>query len=503
MSLLKNAAFNLMGAAVPAVLAIVTVPFTVRMMGAEDYGLLMLITAIVGYFAVLDINVTAGSTRYVSHFHAAGDAHALNMTVSFGLLVYAGIGLAGMAGLLAFARPLVTHVFSVTEPNQVRAIAAVHVAAIGFATGQLQSYLQSLPGALLRYDVAARIEASFGVALPLATVALLAAGYGLIELIWLRVGMSVLQSALVLAAVRRLLPQLRWAAPDAATRRAMVSFSAYAFLSRLASLTYSQADRLIIGARLSVAALTYYAVPANMANRVMGLVFRLAQVMFPHASALAAQGRLDELEDDYYLASRYVFFLNGALAVMLAVLARPLLTVWMGADFAAQGTLILALIALTQWVDSLTNLPSLVNDGLGHPQVTGSFAITRAILGLALVAAGVHWAGLYGAALAHLAGSLLVGLAFLVYVHGRTVPFPLGTLIARAYARPAAALVAPTLAGLAIVRAGAPGWPAFLGGGVVMSTALAVSAYAFVLTPAHRQALAATVRRAIGPGTSA
>jgi Na+-driven multidrug efflux pump len=90
-------------------------------------------------------------------------------------------------------------------------------------------------------------------------------------------------------------------------------------------------------------------------------------------------------------------------------------------------------MALSQFVDSLTNLPSLVNDGMGHPRVSGSFALVRALLGLLVVYLGVRGWGIDGAAWGHLAASSVLTAAFLVAVHGRTVPTPLSALARHAY----------------------------------------------------------------------
>lgn len=451
MALARNAFFNLLGAAVPAVLGIVTIPYVLRMLGTDGYGLLTLITAIVGYFAVLDVNLTAGSTKYVAQFHAQNDHIKLAQTVSFGLVVYAGIGLMGACALLWGADWLVNVVFSVAPAQRTIAADAVRVAAVGFLTGQVQAYLQSLPGALMRYDISGRTEAFFGAAVTLLTVWLLARGWGLVEVVALRVCSSALQAVVLVFTLRRLLPVFRPAWPDAVLRAQLMGFSAFAFLSRLAALTYTHADKLLIGHRVGTAAVAHYAVPGTLANRVMFLVFRLSGVMFPHASALAAQGRLDELRQHYLLGSRYLFMLNGLIAVLLSTLAQPLLTLWVGDAFAAQGAAVLALVALAQWVDSLTNLPSMVNDGLGHPRVTGVSALARAVVGLFLVWLGVGWGGIQGAAWGHLLASLLMTGVFVLYVHGRTVPVPLLVLLQQAYARPLLALlpVAALLCGLA------------------------------------------------------
>jgi len=90
-------------------------------------------------------------------------------------------------------------------------------------------------------------------------------------------------------------------------------------------------------------------------------------------------------------------------------------------------------MALSQFIDSLTSLPSLVNDGMGHPRVSGMFALARALVGLVLVYFGVAGWGIEGAAWGHLLASNLLSCAFLATVHGRTVPARLGELARQAY----------------------------------------------------------------------
>lgn len=495
MGLLRNASFNFLGAAAPAVLSVVTIPYIVAKLGAADFGLLALITSIVGYFALLDINVTAGSTKYVAEYQAAGNVRKVNETICFGLAIYSVIGLFGMLGLYYFADGLTSHVFAIPADRQPVATAALSVAALGFFTGQLQAYLQSLPGALMRYDVAGKTEAGFGTAVPLITVALLATGHGLIDLVWLRVAMSTAQACLLAYLLRGLLPAFGWAWPGTDIRRALLSFSAYAFLSRLAALTYSHADKLLISARVGVAALTFYVVPSTLANRVMSLVSRFSGVMFPHASALAARHRLQELERDYLAASRYMFFVNGAIALTLATLAQPILSLWLNAEFASAGTAVMVMVALAQWVDSLTNLPSLVNDGLGQPRVTGLFALTRALLGLALIFLGVWQFGIRGAAAAHLLAALLMSTAFVVHVHGRSVPVALRALMRQAYLVPLAILAPVAVVGGLLAPWAATGWFALIGSTALMAGLFATGGLRWVLLPLHRQALWQRVQR--------
>ncbi|MFL6676675.1 MAG: oligosaccharide flippase family protein [Massilia sp.] len=441
--LARNAFSNLLGAVIPALVALGTVPLVVKGLGDASYGVYSLVTAIVGYFAVIDINVTAGSVKYIAEFNARQDRERIAETVFFGVIVYALIGAAGGLGLYLGAHYLVTGVFSVPPGLVPEATATLKLAALGFFVGQLQNYLQSVPQSLMRYDISSRLEVVFGTVVPLLTVGVLMLGYGLFEVILLRVVTSSVHSLILWRTMHRLLPGLAFRWPGGEIRRSLLGFSAYSFLSRFASLSYAYADKLIIGALVGVTGLAYFTVASTLANRILGLTYRLSGVFFPAASALAAAGDLARLDRIYLKATRYVVYLNGAILVLVAVFAHPILRYWMNPEFADHGAVVLAVMALSQFIDSLTSLPSLVNDGMGHPRVSGMFALARAAAGLAIVWLGVKGWGIDGAAWGHLAASLVFTAAFLVYVHGRTVPTSLASLAAHGYA--------PTFFGIALI----------------------------------------------------
>lgn len=431
--LFRNALSNLAGAAIPALVALATVPLVVKGLGHAGYGVYSLVTAIVGYFAVLDINVTAGSVKFIAQYNASADRERISETVVFGLLVYVGLGLAGALGLFFGAHWFVHSVFSVPPALAAETVATLKLSALGFLIGQLQGYLHSVPQSLMRFDVSSRYEVVFGIVVPLLTVLVLMLDYGLFEVILVRIVASALNCLVLWLAIGNLLPDLSWRTPGVAIRRELLGFSAYSFLSRFASLSYTYADKLIIGALVGVTGLAYFTVASALANRVLSLTFRLSGVLFPAASSLAATGQLDRLDRLYLKASRYITFVNASALVLISVFAYPILYFWMDAQFAANGALVLAVMALSQFVDSLTNLPTLVNDGMGHPRVSGVFALCRALVGLVAVWLGVRWWGIDGAAWGHLAASVLLVAVFLLAVHGRTVPTRLADLATHAF----------------------------------------------------------------------
>ena len=426
---LRNGLANLLAGALPIFIVIFTTPYVVNTLGAEHYGLLTLITAIIGYFAIIDINFTAGSLKYVSEFHASGQANKRDQTLTAGFLLYLLIGVVGGGLIYGLADWLVTHVFAVPTESHELAASTLRLAALGFLLGQVQMYLNTVPQALRRYDQSALLESIFGMLAPLVNVLVLWLGGGLFEIVLVRIVLSVANLAALIGVIRRLLPDSRLIKPTRAVLAPLASFSGFAYLNRLASLAYAQGDKLIIGALVGMSALTYYAVPFMLANRVYGLSYRLSSVMLPAASSLAAIDQHDRMQELYLYSARYVFFINSVLTLLLVSVAHEILLYWISPEMAASGSLILVLVALGNLLDSLTNAPSLVNDGLGKPKITGLFAITRAVLGIATVFLLVKLMGVLGAAVAQLGVSIIVPTAFLMYVHGRTVPVKLGVYL--------------------------------------------------------------------------
>jgi len=489
MRLVANSLWNLLGGVVPALAALITVPVIVSRLGEVHYGALTLVTSIVGYFALLDINASSGSLKYLAEYHARDDAARMRQLFTLGLALYLLIGAAGGGAIAFFADELARGVFRVPAALQDEAVRALHWGALGFLFGQVQVYLQSVPQALRRFDLSARAEALFGSATSVVTLLVVLAGGSLAAIMLARAVVAALNVVVLLVLARRLLPALHAERPGRDVVHGLATFSAYAYLSRVASISYAHADKLLIGAYVDLRALAQYAVPFLMANRLFSLIYRLGQVMLPEASRLAAVGRTDELRRTYLASARVLMYFNAAVCVLLLLFGRDLLHHWAGPAFGPHAALLLGWIALAALVDSWTNLPSLVNDGLGVPRNTGLFALARVGVGLAAAWVGVRVAGIDGVAASLLFSSLVMSAAFIAYVHGRVLPVSAAEYL-RAAVLPALPLLLPAAALAWALHDRAPLPLAWLLPAMVLTAlALALYGWCFALAPGHRVAL--------------
>lgn len=493
--LLRNSLWNLSGSAVPMVVALATVPLLIGALGVEGFGIVTMVGSVIGYFGVLDINLSAGSIKYLAEHHAANDRKRFAETFWFGIMFYGVLGLLGAAAIIFGADLLLNRFFEVSPDMRDATLMAFQVAGLGFALAQAQNYLLVVPQALQRYDRSAQSEAFFGTLVNIASVAAAMAGMGVVGVIVARVGVSALNLLYLIWLIRRFNLGLAPCWPRKDVRNALTSFSAYAYLSKIASTLHQHADKLIVGAVAGPVALTFYTVPVTLAGRILGLTYRLSSVIYPRASALAGAGRISELRPAYLGVMRYVTYINLAALGVIVLAGDEFLRRWVGEEFVQQGYLILVLMTVALLVDSLTNIPSMVNDALGHPRITGRFALANGISGVAMVYAGTHLGGIVGAAIGHLLSSMILGLSFLLFVHGRTVPITFAESLRHGFGRSLAI-------GLLIICALVPiKWLApegLLSTVAVVSMALvtlALAGFAFIVGGDERAAMMAMARR--------
>lgn len=498
--LVKNSLMNLLGAILPAIVGLLTIPYIVRSMGDATYGILTLVTAIIGYFAILDLNISSGAIKYIAEYNALSKVSELNQVITFGGMVYFAIGLIGFVGIYFFSDSLAQTVFSVPPDLVLLAISTIKLAAFGFIFGQLQSYLISIPQALQRYTVAAKMEASFGMAIPLLTVIILWMGYGLYEVVLLRVLMSVANVVLLVLVIRNLMPDLHMQMPSRHIMLKLGSFSMFAYLSKIASIIYTNADKLIIGALIGMASLTYYIIPFTLINRILSMSFRLSSVIYPAASEMNSKNELDKLKEIYFSATKYVAYINLYFLLIVTIFAHEILYYWMGPRYADNGTVVMVLIALGLMLDSVTNIPSLLNDGFGHPKVTGSFAICRGLVGLLATFIFTKHFGIVGAAWGHLLASALLTSAFLVYAHKRTIPYKLSELLRASYLNITIFVLIVFLIFWLLKPSGVMVLSSVIESAVLLLFLFAAYGYFFVLDSEHRTALIRQAKMRLVPG---
>jgi O-antigen/teichoic acid export membrane protein len=196
-----------------------------------------------------------------------------------------------------------------------------------------------------------------------------------------------------------LLPGLARRLPRLAPALPLVRMGGWMSVSGVMTQALIYADRFLIGAMLSLAAVAYYATPLDLVLRAWIVPVAVAQTMLP---AIAASFATDPREAAALLR-------RGGLLIMVLVLpaclllvggARELLWLWLGSEFAENGAGVLRILGVGVFFSCAAFAPGSLLDGIGRPDAAALLSLAEAAVFLPLCAALLLLAGIEGAAAA-------------------------------------------------------------------------------------------------------
>jgi O-antigen/teichoic acid export membrane protein len=398
--LARNTLLNLAGRVLPLLVAIVTVPYVIHHLGPDRYGLLSLAWIVVGYFALFNLGIGPATTKFVAELLGKGEIEKLPELVWTAVASQTALGLAGGIALAAASPFLVDRVLKIPPDlhPQARVIFLIMAALLpfDFASGSMQGVL----GASQRFDLLNAVSIPASSVTYLLPVVALALGFGLPAIVLLlalsRLGALAVVSVLCL----RLYPTLRRVRFNFRLVRSLLGFGGWATVSGALIPILAYFDRFLIGAVISIAAVGFYTPPYMIASKLSLLPGSLSAVLFPAFSASAGRGDSAWLRKALIRSLKFLILIVGPAALLLAFFARPLLTLWLGANFATEGALVLQMLAFAMFVNSLAFVPYNLLYGLGRPDIPAKFHLLEAPVTVVLDWVLIRRFGLPGAAFA-------------------------------------------------------------------------------------------------------
>ncbi len=391
-------------------------PFTVHALGETEYGIWSLLIVLTGYMGVFDLGVRASTGRYVILYLGRQDHRTVDETIrtSLGFFSLAGLVLfmAGIAIGLGFPT------FFPSSPPEYHRLVAILLPILVVNTWltAIGAVFGSVLVAHDRFDLARTVDLTVLAARTGGTVLALGAGYGLMALTWVTVGCSLLALAGNYVLVRRIYPRIRvW--PLALLRprlRELFGYGIAAFISNIATRAIGQASLLVVGALISVPAVTVFSVGAMLVYYSWSFLGQIGQTFFPPVQRAAAVGDYESVRW-YYLRQIRMGFIFGVPAyVGLIVFGQPFIALWMGGEAfpessVNQAALVMAILSLSK----LGALPSIGGQPLlastGHIGYSAGVMVLEAVVnvGLSLFFVLVAGWGVVGVALATLVARLL------------------------------------------------------------------------------------------------
>jgi O-antigen/teichoic acid export membrane protein len=450
---MKNSMYAIIEFAWPIALSLVVTPIVVNGLGADAYGVLALVAVTLGLFGLLDLGIGGAAIRAIAQHHENDDLEGAGRVVGTVVTAYLVIGIVGGAAIVVATPFFVTTFLAIPRDLQPAAAVVFVLSGIGFPVSLIVGAFASIPKAVQRFDRSTRVAVVFSTIGPIMTAVFVLAGLGIPAIAAGGLAMNLAALVVYYRVGHGLIGGVRIPLGiDRALFRELATFGGWFLVASVGVTMLYQVDKLLIGALLGVAAVTYYVVPGNLANRIQGFLGAATQVVFPASSALLTSGRHDALARLYRDGTRLTFLLAMTLGVPMAIFARHFLLHWLGPDFAERSTTVMVLLVGTYVLLGLTGVVWGLGFGAGLAKQNALFAVAMGAIDIALLFVLVGPYGIEGAAFAYLASAALGVPALIVLVERRVVGLT-GYEFVRQYARVLPAVAIQAVIGLVLVQA--------------------------------------------------
>jgi len=395
----RNSLLNLLGLGAPLVVAVFAIPPLVDGLGPQRFGLLGMIWVVAAYLNLLDLGLGRATTRYAAPALRDGDQAALGSILGAAVALQLVLGVAGGAVAALAAPPLVDRFLGLEGALRDEAVRSFVLLAAAAPALTVASSFRGVLEAGQRFAVINLIRVPVSTAnflVPLVGVVL---GWSLpaivVGMVLVRVGALFVYGAACLRSWPGLARRLGL---HGGRMRELLGFGGWVTVSGVVGALLVYVDRFVLGGLRSVAEVGYYTVPHEMVTRLEILPASLVLTLFPAMAAMSGEARRGgELFDRSVL---FLLALVGPLLLALAIAGGDILTLWLGADFAAQAAGALRLLALGMLANALAYIPYAAIQAAGKPQVAAAFHLIELPIHLVVLwTLTVRW-GIEGAAAA-------------------------------------------------------------------------------------------------------
>lgn len=148
----KNSIWNLCGFLWPLGLIFLSIPFFLNRLGAEQYGIWVLVRSTVGVFEVLNFGVGDALIKFISEYRGRNDWLMIERIVSNSFLIYMGVSVT--VSLIGFlSAPFFIDFFDIKGIYRHTAILIFQIATIGFIVNLFLVNALSIFKGFQRYDL--------------------------------------------------------------------------------------------------------------------------------------------------------------------------------------------------------------------------------------------------------------------------------------------------------------------------------------------------------------
>jgi O-antigen/teichoic acid export membrane protein len=365
----KNTIFNLLGQVMPMVAAVVTIPYIVKGLGTNGYGILSIAFMLLGYFSIFDLGLSRATVKFVAENLSPEKIHKVPELVWTSLTLLVGMGCLG--GFLAalFVPVSVTHFFKMPPSFVGEARTSLFILCASMPIMLANDALRGVLEASQRFDLVNYVKVPSSVTYYLAAALVIALGVKVTGIVTLMVLIRLISTFAYLFLCIRVVPGLisnvRF---SRASMRPLATFGGWIMISNITNPVFGYLERFMIATLLSVGMLTYYSVPYDLVSKMIIFPACIVPSLFPYFSYHGSR-KSTEVSEVTSRTIKYLLLVLTPIAAVFFFFAKDILQLWLGTQFAVQSAVSMQIVTLIFFFNAFAMVPFTSVQALGRPDL--------------------------------------------------------------------------------------------------------------------------------------
>lgn len=395
----KNAVYNILGYSIPIIFALVIIPFLIKGLGEEKFGILSLTWVVIGYFSFFDFGIGKALTKIISEKIANNyfDEIPKIFWTSFFMMLF--VSIIASVILIMLTNTIVYKVFNISESLQRETLQTIYILALSIPIVTTTTGIRGLLEAYQKFGIINIIRTFLGVSSFLVPLICLMFTNNLYLIVLLLLVVRIIVWFLYLIQCFKLNETLKKTIYfDFGMIKPILRLGGWMTVSNVTVPLIVYADRFLIGALVSAAAIAFYTTPYEVVSKLLIIPGAITGVLFPTFSASFLTNP-DFAKKVSLRAAKYVFLILYPISLMIIIFAYEGLFLWLGKNFAENSSLILQLLTAGVLINSIAYIPFTFLEGIGRPDITAKIQLIELPIYLMAMWLMVKVAGINGAAL--------------------------------------------------------------------------------------------------------
>ena len=364
-SIPKNTLYNILGYGIPLIFALILIPFLIKGLGTERFGVLSLAWIVLGYASFFDFGIGKSLTKIIAEKIGLNQTNQIPIIFWTSLFIMLAISFLVAFGLSFLVPSLVKDIFKISASMQQESLDIFYVLVVSIPIVSTTAGLRGVLEAYQEFGIINVVRVFLGTFTFLGPLIVLIITDSLfwivVFLIFIRLVVWIIYLLQCIKVNAKLKSEINSLKP-------VLRFSIWITVANIVGPIILYSDRFLIGSLISAAAITYYVTPYEVVTKLLLIPGSLVGVLFPVFSA-SFSSNPDFSKKIFLMGTKSIYLILYPVILIIVTFSYEGMKLWIGVRFAENSSIILQFLALGVLLNGLAYIPFNYLQGIGKPKI--------------------------------------------------------------------------------------------------------------------------------------